>query len=146
MAGIWDYLKYFKVNERSESGGNAWGDYTKMNGLLLRILDEIREEAGASITVHCGYELREGSNSEHRRGNAVDFHFNKITPAQGYRAIIKVLTKYNLLNRYGLGYYSWWIHRGFHLDLRGYKCVWLSTASLKYTYDEAKMKAALGVQ
>ena len=145
MSGIWDYLKYFKANEKSESGRNAWGDYTKMNGLLLKILDEIRATAGASITVHCGYEPREGTNSEHRRGNAVDFHFNGITPAKGYKAIIAVLKKYNLQDKAGIGYYHWWVHRGFHLDLRGYKCVWLSNAKLQYIYDEKQMIAKMGV-
>ena len=141
--GIWQYLKHFTVNEKSESGGNAWGDYTKCNGLLLKILDEIRDISGFPIVVHCMYEPRDGSNSEHKRGNAVDFHMKGCTPQHAYNCIIKVLSKYNLVDKSGLGYYDWWVHRGWHLDLRGYKLRWLSVKSLNYVYDEKQMLASI---
>ena len=67
-----------------------------------------------------------------------------------YTALQKVLAKYNLQDRVGIGIYFWWSHPGFHFDLRGFGLTWYSESSGKYIYDKAgaivKMKLKAGIK
>ena len=136
---IFKFLKYFTLNEKNYVGQPAWGDSNQVNGLLLRILDEIRAEVGAPVLIHAAYETSgHASNSEHKRGDAIDCHFKGVTLWRAYQGIQKVLAKYNLVDRVGIGVYFWWNSPGFHIDLRGFGLTWYSRSSNNYVYDKAK--------
>lgn len=140
---IWSNLKYFKRNEKNHEGKLAWGDPDKVNGLLLKLLDEIREESKSLIVVHCAYDSSgHVVDSEHYRGNAVDFHFVNLSLKDGLKAVESVLKRHNLLNKSGLGVYFWWASKGFHLDLRGYYARWASDKPGNYdlSFDNAVKK------
>lgn len=141
---VFKYLKHFTINEKNYKGQPAWGDANRISGLLLRLLDEIREEAGASILIHAGVEMNgHAPDSFHKKGLAIDFHFKGITPQKGYEAIQRVLAKHQLQDKVGLGFYSWWQSKGWHFDIRGYQTYWLSEASGSYSYDKARLEAKL---
>lgn len=136
---IFKFLKFFTLNEKNYKGQPAWGDSNQVNGLLLRLLDEIRIEAGTPFIIHAAYETSgHASNSEHKRGDAIDGHFKGITLWRGYQAIQKVLKKYNLQDRVGIGIYFWWANPGFHFDLRGFGLTWYSLSANNYVYDKVK--------
>ena len=149
---IFNFLKWFKKTEKNYKGQPAWGDIMQVNGLLLRLMDEWREEVGAGCTIHAAYETTgHGSASEHGRGDAIDCHFNKsISLYKAYMALQKVLTKYNLQDRVGIGVYFWWANPGFHFDLRGFGLTWYSETSGNYVYDKAgaiaRMKTRAGIK
>lgn len=149
---IYKFLKHFTPNEKDHKGRpNAFGDFNKMNGLLLRLLDEWRDEVGKPCTIHCGYELTgHASQSYHAIGSAVDCHFSGVSLWTAYQALQKVLSRYNLQNRVGIGVYTWWANPGFHFDTRGFELTWLSEKSGVYVYDKAKtiakMKSLAGVK
>lgn len=146
------YLKYFTPNEKDHNGRpNAWGDFNKMNGLLLRILDEWRVEVGKPCIVHCGYELSgHASKSYHALGDAADVHFKDCTLWAAYQALQKVLARYNLQDRVGVGVYFNWANPGWHIDIRGYGLTWYCEKAGVYVYDKAqaiaKMKQKAGIK
>lgn len=149
---IFKFLKYFTPNEKDYAGRpNAWGDVNQVNGLLLRIMDEWRAEVGKPCSIHAAY-AKEGhaSASEHYRGDAIDCHFSGCSLWVAYQALQKVLARYNLQNRVGIGIYFWWANAGFHLDLRGFELTWYSMSGNAYIYDKAKaiqiMKEKAGVK
>lgn len=149
---IYKYLKYFTPNEKNYAGKpNAFGDFNKMNGLLLRLLDEWRAEVGKPCIIHCGYELSgHASQSYHAIGDAVDCHFSGCSLWAAYSALQKVLGRYNLQNRVGIGVYFNWVNPGFHFDLRGFELTWYCEKANSYVYDKAgtiaKMKAKAGIK
>lgn len=125
---IWGKIKHFNPNEK-------WGDKNKINGLLLLLLDRITEEIKnyswqkykkiAPCIIHCGYKTSGHSpKSQHYKGNAVDFHFENISPKEAYNIILQVLKDHQIDNYVGLGVYPDWYKPGFHLDIRGYKARW----------------------
>ena len=148
---IFNFLKWFKRDEKNYKGQFAWGDLQQVNGLLLRLLDEWRDTLGKACTIHAAYEtVGHGTYSEHNRGDAIDCHFSNCTLWDAYQALQKVLAKYNLQTRVGIGIYTWWANPGFHLDLRGFELTWVSDKSGVYLYDKAKaiarMKQIAGVK
>jgi len=149
---IYKFLKYFTPNEKDHNGKpNAFGDFNKMNGLLLVLLDEWRAEVGHACTIHCGYELSgHASQSYHAIGDAVDCHFSGVSLWTAYSALQRVLARYNLQNKVGIGVYFWWAKPGFHFDLRGFPLTWYSERSGNYVYDKsgaiAKMKQKAGIK
>jgi len=125
---IWSKIKHFSPAEN-------WGNPTKINGLLLLLLDEITEEIKnysrekyqkiSPCIIHCAYETSGHSpSSQHYKGNAVDFHFKNIPAIEAYNLILKFLKNYQVENFIGLGVYPNWNNPGFHLDVRGYKARW----------------------
>jgi len=149
---IFKFLKWFKKDEKNYKGQPAWGDLQQVNGLLLRILDEWRDAVGKSCIIHAAYETSgHGTYSEHCRGDAIDCHFDRsVSLWKCYECLQKVLAKYNLQNRVGIGVYTCWNNPGFHLDLRGFELTWLCEKSGTYIYDKAKtiakMKALAGIK
>lgn len=148
---IFNFLKWFKKDEKNYKGQFAWGDLQQVNGLLLRLMDEWRNELGKSCTIHAAYETSgHGTYSEHNRGDAIDCHFTGCTLWAAYSALQKVLARYNLQDRVGIGIYFWWANPGFHFDLRGFGLTWYSEKSGNYVYDKAgaiaKMKQKAGIK
>ena len=142
---IFKFLKYFTINEKDYAGRpNAWGDVTQVNGLLLRLMDEWRIEAGAACSIHAAYaKSGHSSASEHYRGDAIDCHFKGISLWKAYSALQTVLKRYNLQDRVGIGIYFWWASPGFHFDLRGFGLTWYSLSANNYIYDKAKAEALM---
>ena len=115
---VWDVLEHFSVKE-------AWGEPGKINGLLLLLLETIRTALGYPIIIHCGTQGVHTKNSQHYLGNAVDFHFDTITPfPEQVSKLLKVLSALQVSDRVGLGVYPDWNNPGFHLDVRGYAARW----------------------
>ena len=125
---IWSKLKHFNQTEN-------WGNPLKVNGSLLLLLDKIADNVRkyawqkykviTPCIIHCAY-ARSGhcTNSQHYKGNAVDFHFMGISAKEAYEVILQTLKNYQMINFVGLGVYPDWFHKGFHLDVRGYKARW----------------------
>jgi len=127
MTEIWDTLKHFSKDE-------AWGKPQKMNGLLLLLLDKIRELTGWPIIVHCGTQGRHVKKSQHYLGNAVDFHFKTDVPLkEQVLKLLEILKVLQVDERVGLGVYKW----GFHLDVRGTKARWGRIGKDYISFEEA---------
>lgn len=125
---IWNIIRNFKKTEN-------WGNADKMNGLLLFLLDKITERVKdyywdnhkrtVFCNIHCGYELNgHAAASEHKRGNAVDFHFSNASALKCYEIMMEVLQEFQAVDHVGVGIYPDWINPGFHLDVRGEKARW----------------------
>lgn len=129
---IFDDLDHFSPEER-------WGDSWKVNGLLLKLMDEIRERLGASIVIHCAYEDGGHSNkSQHYLGNAVDFHVVGMPFPEAIYWIEKILDDLHASDWVGLGIYPDWNTPGFHLDVRGVKARWGRYRGEYLAYDFVK--------
>lgn len=142
---IFKFLKYFTINEKDYAGRpNAWGDVMKVNGLLLRLMDEWRAEAKAPCSIHAAYATAgHATASEHYRGDAIDCHFSGISLWKAYTALQTVLKRYNLQDKVGIGIYFWWANPGFHFDLRGFGLTWYSLSANNYIYDKSKAEALM---
>lgn len=127
MNEIWDFLAgKYKAAEGGFSPREAWGDPSKMNGLLLLLMYAIRLIAGLAIIIHCAYEKSgHAEKSQHGLANAVDF--NLVTALPFYAQILlveKILRGLQLWDRIGIGIYPAWNTPGFHLDVRGTHAEW----------------------
>jgi len=128
---IWDYCKHINRYER-------FGDADKMNGLLVILLDIIREESKQPLVVHCGIEgSGHATKSYHYTGDAVDFHLVGCDLPCAAIKILETLKRMNI-KYYGLGAYPYWNNKGFHLDL-GYrkdneKLYWVGKEDNTYDY------------
>ncbi len=109
---IWSKLKYFKKTEN-------WGDWKKMDPVLLVRLDAFREFLGTPIFITRGVQgTSDAKKSQHKVGTAVDI----IVP--NYQGHITDL--YNLACSFGFtgaGVYPHWTYKGkktggLHLDMR----------------------------
>lgn len=129
---VFKYLKHFTEKEK-------WGDPLYMNGLLLLLLDKVRDLYGKTFIVHCGFETSgHVSKSQHYLGNAVDFHIVDDLPF--YRQVEKIeqiLDELQVEDKVGLGIYPDWTHPGFHLDVRGSKARWGRIGSKYVSFEEA---------
>lgn len=116
---IWDHINHFKRTD-------AWGDSTRMNGMLLLLLDAIHDVWGEPIIVHCGYSVTgHATDSQHKLGAAVDFHVMSILPfLEQTVALEAILRGLQVQSKVGLGIYPNWGHPGFHLDVRGCYARW----------------------
>ena len=124
---IWDTLKHFNKNE-------AWGKPQKINGLLLLLLDKIRDLSGWPIIIHCGTQGHHVRHSQHFKGNAVDFHFEtEVSLKEQVVRLLEILDILQVGNRVGLGVYRW----GFHLDVRGTKARWGRIGKDYISFEEA---------
>lgn len=113
---LWDFITNFKDTE-------PWGVPSSMNGLLILLLDKIRDRFGdCPFNIHCGYESAgHVEHSEHKRGNATDFHIKSSLslPEQTSR-LQMILADLQVHDRVGLGIYPDWNNPGFHLDVGGF--------------------------
>ena len=115
---IFDELDYFSPSEK-------WGDPWKVNGILLALMDEIRERIGVGIVIHCAYEKGgHAQRSQHYLGNAVDFHVVGMPFHEAVYWIEKILEDLHVADWVGLGIYPEWNTPGFHLDVRGTRARW----------------------
>ena len=117
---IWNILDYFYQSE-------AWGDPGKMNPMILFLMDKIRGSLphGCRIKVHCGFASDGHSkNSQHYKGNAVDFHVVGLPFLDAETLIITYLHRKRLIDKVGFGIYPDWNNPGFHLDCRGSRASW----------------------
>ena len=116
---IWDIIKHFTLAEN-------WGQASGMNGMLVLLMDAIRERWGEPVVIHCGIEIDgHAKDSQHKLGNAVDFHVQSSLPfpAQCSR-LESILKDLQVFNKVGLGIYPGWNNPGFHLDVRGAYARW----------------------
>jgi len=143
---IWNKLKHFKPSEN-------WGNPEKINGLLLLLLDEItdrvkkaakEEEEAAICVIHCAYDKRgHAANSQHYKGNAVDFSIRGgFSAKKSHQIILQTLKDWQLEDKVGLGVYPDWFNQGFHLDVRGEKARWVEHLG-KYHYDDLHIQQYL---
>jgi len=116
---LWDLVSHFSPKE-------AWGKADKMNGTLILLLDRIRHGFGPKeyFNIHRGYDLKAGEKSQHRLGNAVDFHISNIDFLEAEELLRWHLNKLQVANSVGLGCYPFWNNPGFHLDVRGTRARW----------------------
>ena len=91
---------------------------------ILELLENIREEFGKPIIIHCAgrclsHNKSVGSKdtSQHVKGMAVDFH---IKDKENNNTIVYDFLDHLIGSSGGLGLYDW----GYHIDIRGYKARW----------------------
>lgn len=92
--GFWDTVKYFKAKEFDSK--DEPGSGSKMNHLLIRMLDDLRERLGEPILINSGYRtaarnaalVLQGTgavqDSVHLKGLAVDIN----CPDSSYRYVL----------------------------------------------------------
>jgi hypothetical protein len=120
----------------------AWGEPSKMSGLLLLTLRALRQAVGYPCVIHCGYELTgHTSGSQHHIGNAADFHFEGISLKDAIPLVEEALDKLQVSDRVGLGVYIDWAHPGFHLDVRGTRARWGRVGGKYVSYAAARAEA-----
>lgn len=145
MSKLFAHINGFDENE-------AWGDPALMNGLLVMLMEKIKEafvkrlDENATFVIHCAYEESgHASNSQHAQmtknghgielakiGNAVDYHIETfLTFSQTARVMEAILDELQIKDVVGFGIYPDWIIKktgrpvpGFHLDVRGVKARW----------------------
>lgn len=137
---IWDIINdTFTKNE-------AWGDATKMSGIVLLVFHSLRALVGRPFVVHCGYASAGHSPaSQHYLGNAIDFHIEGMSFKEAVAAVEGALDALQISNRVGLGIYPDWpghnageLQPGFHIDVRGMRARWGRVKGVYVSYDEAK--------
>lgn len=116
-------LRHFSDKER-------WGNFSRMSGFALWLIDELRERFGEPFIIHCAFEtIGHADNSRHPKGEAIDFHIEtEDTLQKQYEKIEKILEDLQVGNRVGLGVYDW----GWHIDSRGEKARWARHRSCEY--------------
>jgi hypothetical protein len=121
-------LKYLKESE-------AWGNARKVSGLLMFVLDVVREEFDRPLIINCAWAPGTGhaTNSYHYKGLAADFHIEGSGIMYQAPKMIEILNQLGVLN-YGLGAYPNWNSPGWHLDLRADLCFWVSKVKDSYSY------------
>lgn len=113
---IWDIVTEFKKTEN-------WGKPDKVNGLLILLLQRIRNRVGCPMHINNAFRDETGT-SQHPRGNAVDFYFTGISYLEACVRLEQSLKELQVQNHVGLGIYLDWNIRGFHLDVRGERARW----------------------
>lgn len=120
-------------------------DSEKVNGLVLFLLEKIRKriiqhDARAGINIHEAYATSGHSeNSQHYKGNAVDFHIITIIDYIIQIELIEnILIDLQVENFVGLGIYPTWNSEGFHIDIRGTRARWGYIGGDQVGYEKAK--------
>lgn len=132
MAIDWSEVKFFKREEWRK-------DPDKVDPMLVKTLDEIRDLAGVPIKINVAYSQSGHSNSSyHYKGEAVDFVFlGELSFKQQY----KILNTHDKLG--GIGFYpNWSSGPGWHVDLRPDKLRWIKRNG-NYIYCEDELLKAL---
>lgn len=136
MDNIFNHLNNFEEKEfKAKENGNELNNPYRVNGLLAKVMDDLREYLGCPIIIARSWDDSASKNSQHFLG-AVDFYLKTDNCEKWQLSKIKEY----LLNNYvkfsdqeipfsnltGFGFYLDWKSSkiGFHLDLRGYKARW----------------------
>jgi len=115
---LFHVVPYFNEKEN-------WGDHTKVSGLLVLALVQIRELVGSPFKINCAFDTKgHATKSQHYVGNAVDGVFTKISFPVAIVRVEKALQALQLDTRMGLGIYPQWRTPGFHFDVRGMRARW----------------------
>lgn len=111
---VFDNLKVLKYQK-------TMGDASKLDGNFLFQFDCMMYDLfiDRGLNVHCGFELSGHiSNSFHYRGLAFDFDLKKPELLkEDFILIDNYFSKRQI--KIGLGLYTWWNNKGFHLDIGG---------------------------
>jgi hypothetical protein len=135
---IWDIVKpEFSKTEN-------WGNPDKINGVLLLLLQRIRNRVGYKMHINNAFRV-EDTKSQHPRGNAVDFYFEGLNFLEACYRVSNVIKELQVQNHIGLGIYLDWNKMGFHLDVRGERARW-SRVEGKYVSIEEGLKILLAQQ
>ena len=112
--GAWNEIKRFKPFGTRDQ----FGDYLKIDRVLIETVASMREFAGHPFHVLCGSEARPRNKGWHPKHQALDGYFDNIHPLEMYE-IAQRFDKFN-----GIGVYLWWtgynglVTGGIHLDTR----------------------------
>lgn len=108
-------MKYFTFEEMLRSQvaidnnvlnePNRWGEgyvYYRLNRLVTNLLDHIRERFAVSMIITSGYRCQRvnelvggASNSQHRRGEAVDFYFEGFSKKEMAAAFFEIAENFD---------------------------------------------------
>jgi hypothetical protein len=115
-----------------------------MNGLLLLLLDAVRDRWGdAKFIIHCGFEADgHDKNSFHKTGSAADLHIDSaLSFPNQIKRMETILKDLQVFDRVGLGIYPDWNNPGFHLDVRGSYARWGRIGETYVGYADAVERA-----
>jgi len=130
---IWSHVKYFKRDEWKKNPD-------KVSAKLIYTLDLIRETSGWPIIVHVAWDDSGHSpHSLHYHGMAVDFHFQTDLKKFPFIDQFNVISLFRGIG--GIGFYPYWNHPGWHIDLRDgeQRLIWYRDKKGKYIYDPYKV-------
>ncbi len=120
----WQEIDYFSPDSP------GWGDWRRLDRVLISTVDEIRKFARRRFFVHCAYEERQ--KGYHPRGMALDGHIEGLHAVEQF----EIASRFDTIN--GLGFYTWWNRPGIHLDTRhlirryDYDARWMSLKKGEY--------------
>jgi len=100
----WREFKYFHKWE-------DWGNPELIDYWLVYELEKLRKYLGKPIIILCGTQGKHSPNSLHYVGKAVDCFAIDTDVIDFYLAAER-------FNFGGIGIYTWWKHKGLHLDKR----------------------------
>lgn len=128
----WSVIKHFPRHEWVK-------DPDKVDPHLVLLMDSIRERCGVKMFIHVAWaDDGHSPSSWHYAGKAVDFHFDpKLSHIEAYH-LLKAIPVIG-----GLGFYPFWNHPGWHIDLRPRRLYWIAKSANEYVYDQAKLEKAL---
>ena len=145
MSVLFDWVRGFNAREN-------WGDAFRMNGMVVILLDRLREvyrkryDEHASFVIHSGFATSgHAPLSQHYKGNAIDFHINStLSFVAQHKAVLAILTDLQVSQYIGFGIYPDWNSPGFHIDVRGVFARWgfigKSQVSIEATMKHAEEK------
>lgn len=107
-----------------------FGDYSRMSGFVLWLIDELRDRYQEEFVIHYGFATSGHSEkSKHYTGEAIDFHIKtRDNLRQQFEIMESYLEDLQVENRVGLGVYDW----GFHIDSRGERARWARHSGGEY--------------
>ena len=118
----WDDIKYFKRSEFHCKCGKCGGFPVEPDEKLVKLLEQIREHFGASVTITSGVRCKThntnvggASSSQHLYGTAADIKVKDVAPEKVAEYCETLLPKSGGIGRYGTFT---------HVDVRSNKSRW----------------------
>lgn len=131
---IWNFINHFSMFEN-------WGNPNKISGILLLVINAVRDILGLPIRLSSPAWSDHGhaSNSYHYKGMALDGYITRsvFTVFEILDNFIKALEDKLQIHNYALGYYPWWNDKkcvGIHFDVREKQVFWISPKQGEYIY------------
>ena len=136
---MWGKVKFFRKKEFKK-------DPDKVVPTLVFLMDKIRQASGWPIIIHVAWDDSGHSpHSYHYKGMAVDFHWKADLQKFSYIEQFALLSQFRQIG--AIGFYPFWSHPGWHIDVRSgdQRILWYRDQKEKYHYGlDELLKVLLG--